>query len=682
MTPTDALLREALALHQAGDLPAARARYEQVLAAHPNDANALHLLGVLLGAQGEPEKAIALMERATRVLPGFATAFYNLGNLLHMLGRHDEALTNLDCCLALVPDHLGALTASGRSLLVIGRHAEALERLQHAIHLSEADATLWTDLGSALLGSGQIPAALEAYRRSVWLAPDYVAGHRNLGYGLLAAGLRTEAIASYETALRLAPNDADAALSLAIILQGEQPETALTLLANLLDHDPGARVLHARILTRLGRLTEALAGFDAVLADTPDNPEALCGRAEAHWAALNEEAAEADLARALAIDPSWAPALNDRGIIRMDRGDFAGALTEYDAALALTPGEPGTLANKGGALLALHRYAEALAAYDASLAADPNAAGARMSRGICLLAAGRWDEGWRDFEARLSLPRWNSKIRDLPAPLWDGAADIAGKRILVVGEQGLGDMIQFSRFAPRLTALGARVILGVEPPLHRLMQTLDGIESVVTRDESPDVDFACPMMSLMALLHVTEADFPAATPYLRAEDSAVAAWRDRLAAYPGRGIGLTWAGNPGLSYWIDRRRSLPLDRLAPLLALPDVTFVSLQKGAASAEAKGQPILDWTDELHDFADTAALIGALDLVISIDTSVVHAAGALGRSVWVLNRYDTCWRWRSTGERTPWYPDMRLFTQTAPGDWDGVIGRVVEELTAAAK
>jgi tetratricopeptide (TPR) repeat protein len=685
MIKTDVLLHEALALHQAGDLPAARKRYEQVLADHPKDANALHLLGVLLGAQGEHDKAVALIKQATKVHPGFAIAFFNLGNLQHTIGRQDDALTNLDCCLALLPDHLGALSASGRSLLVLGRHPEAVERLQRAIHLSEQDARLWTDLGTALLGNRQIVQALEAYRRSVSLAPNYVIGHRNLGYALLAAGLRTEAIASYETALRLAPGDADAMLSLALILQEEgQTEAALNHLKDLLDrdpHHPRARLLHARALARSGRHAEALAGFDAILTDVPDDLDALCGRSEVHWMRLDADAAEADLDRALAIDPSFAPALSDRGNLRMDAGDFTGALAEYEAALALTPGNPATLVNRAAALLALRRYEEGLADYDASLAAAPLAATTRMSRGICLLAAGRWDEGWQDFEARLSVPHWATTIRELPAPLWDGTMDLAGKRILVAGEQGLGDMIQFSRFAPRLTALGAHVVLGVEPPLRRLMQTLDGIESIVTPEDSPDVDLACLMMSLMPLLHMTEADFTMDAPYLRAEEATVATWRDRLAAYPGRKIGLAWAGDPRpenrLSYWVDRRRSVTLDRLAPLLALPGVTFVSLQKGAAAEQAKGKPILDWTEELNDFADTAALIAALDLVISVDTSVLHAAGALGKPVWAMNRYDTCWRWRSTGDRTLWYPSLRLFTQVTPGDWDEVTGRIVSEL-----
>jgi hypothetical protein len=273
------------------------------------------------------------------------------------------------------------------------------------------------------------------------------------------------------------------------------------------------------------------------------------------------------------------------------------------------------------------------------------------------------------------------------APQWDGRTDLAGKRVLLVGEQGLGDTIQFCRFARRVADRGAFVVLGVEPPLRRLMTGLDGVAAIaVPGDAEPDYDFFCPLMSLPVRLGLTLADAAMGAPYLRADAAAAAAWRSRLAELPGMKVGLVWAGEPRahdrMALRTDRRRSVSLDRLAPLFGVPGICFISLQKGVAGGQAMGWPVVDWTAELTDFADTAALIAALDLVISVDTSVAHAAGALGRKVWVLNRFDRCWRWMADRIDTPWYPTMRLFTQARPGVWDDVVAEVAAALGQAAR
>jgi hypothetical protein len=244
-----------------------------------------------------------------------------------------------------------------------------------------------------------------------------------------------------------------------------------------------------------------------------------------------------------------------------------------------------------------------------------------------------------------------------------------------VSEQGLGDTIQFCRFARLAAARGATVVLGVDATLRRLMTRLEGVAEVnCPGDPDAGADLFCPLLSLPARLGLTLADATMPAPYLRADPVSVAGWRGRLAGLPGRKVGLVWAGNPRfgnlMAPRMDLRRSIALASLARLLAVPGVTFVSLQKGEASAQAAGSPVVDWTDELDDFADTAALIEALDLVISVDTAVAHAAGALGRPVWVLNRFDRCWRWMTDRTDTPWYPTMRLFTQTQPGVWDDVV------------
>ena len=253
-------------------------------------------------------------------------------------------------------------------------------------------------------------------------------------------------------------------------------------------------------------------------------------------------------------------------------------------------------------------------------------------------------------------------------------------------EQGLGDTLQFCRYAPAVAAKGATVILEVPAPLKSLMRTLPGVEHVVSEyDPSRPFDFHCPLMSLPLAFGTRVETIPAPVPYLWPNPFRTSAWRERLARLGGIKVGLVWAGsarlgNPG-ALLIDRRRSMRLQQMWPFGAIEGVTLVSLQKGEPASQTRPPPpglaINDWTDELGDFADTAALIEALDLVISVDTSVAHLAGALGKPVWVLNRHDRCWRWLLDREDTPWYPTMRLFTQPRPGDWASVVRRVSGEL-----
>jgi hypothetical protein len=304
---------------------------------------------------------------------------------------------------------------------------------------------------------------------------------------------------------------------------------------------------------------------------------------------------------------------------------------------------------------------------------------------LCRLSLGDFALGWRKYEWRWQQPTVLGSQSDRARPLWLGATDVIGKTILLHAEQGFGDTLQFCRYAP-LVARTADVVLEVPRPLLRLLSTLPGVSRIVASgDPLPHFDLHCPLLSLPLAFGTTLADLPNHVPYLRADPVHVTAWRQRLAPLPGIRVGLVWSGNPRLDIplanRIDRRRSTTLDRLAPLGEIPGVSLVSLQKGDFRAQSTTPPpglaIADWTDELDDFADTAALIEALDLVISVDTSVVHLAGALGKPVWVLNRYDACWRWLRDRGDSPWYPTARLFRQPTPGDWDGMIAEVVAAL-----
>jgi Flp pilus assembly protein TadD len=461
------------------------------------------------------------------------------------------------------------------------------------------------------------------------------------------------------------------------------PEQALAALDRLLTLHPdhiAARLHRGKLLNALQRPDEAASDLNAVLHAHPDDIEALTERAAAHLATGRRQQAIDDLDRALYLNPTHLTALLPRAHIAQDQSDHAAALALYDRALVRQPDLAAAQSNRGVTLRAMGRHTEALQACRQAHELCPGDADMELNLAICLLHAGLWQQGWPAYEARLRRPPWNAAMATFTAPLWDGTTRLDGTRILLVGEQGLGDTIQFCRFAPRLTALGANVILGVDPSLRRL---LTGIAQIaIPTDPDPHYDFFCPLLSLPARLGLTPADTAMPLPYLRADPAATALWRTRLAPYPNLKVGLVWAGDPRpddpAAQRLDQRRSIPLDRLAPLLATPNATFVSLQKGRQAAAC---PVLDWTAELHDFADTAALIEALDLVISVDTAVAHLAGAMGKPVWALHRFDRCWRWLTEPSETIWYPSMRLFTQLRPSDWSQVVAEVTNALIHAS-
>jgi hypothetical protein len=355
------------------------------------------------------------------------------------------------------------------------------------------------------------------------------------------------------------------------------------------------------------------------------------------------------------------------------------------AACALEPWNREHDLNLGVVCRRARRFADAVACFDRVLVELPGRADVRLTRGMALLALGRFAEGWADYESRWQTEPQIRGIRPWQTPdlVWQGEALGTGT-LLLHAEQGFGDTLQFARYAPLLRARGLDVTLEVPPSLVRLISA-QGWGPVIPQDvATPPPPFArhCPLMSLPRVLGTRLETIPAAVPYLRADPALTAAWRARLPAGRRR-IGLVWAGQARQDSQlqiVDGRRSMALATLAPVLAQPDAAFVSLQLGPPAACAAGLPVLDVSAGLADWADTAALIASLDLVISVDTAVLHLAGALGKPVWMLDRYDACWRWLTDRTDSPWYPSLRIFRQPAPGDWTSVVASVAAALQAA--
>lgn len=411
-----------------------------------------------------------------------------------------------------------------------------------------------------------------------------------------------------------------------------------------------------------GDLAAAVRAYRAALAIEPGRPTTRFGLAETLRRARDFAGAEAMLEGLRRDFPGAWQTHNDLGNVLRDQGRFEAAEAAYRAALALAE-TPAALGHLGALLRDMGRLDDALAVLDRALALEPAHAHARYTRAITLLTAGRWGQGFADFDARFAY------FRDPPDPARHWRAGPPGRRtILVRAEQGLGDTLQFARYLPALAAAGARVLFAVQPPLARLFQGFPGAAAVLGCNEPVSAHAAhVRLMSLPQRLGIADLPPPAA---LRADPRP---WQARLAALPGRKIGLAWAGSP--AFEADHRRSLDPALLAPLTALPGITWVSLQQ---PPQPHGLPLVDWTAELRDFADTAALIAGLELVISVDTAVAHMAGTLGKPVWLLDRRGGCWRWGPGGTRTGWYPTMRLFRQGG-ADWEPVVAGVAAALRA---
>jgi len=440
---------------------------------------------------------------------------------------------------------------------------------------------------------------------------------------------------------------------------------------------------HGAQLARHGRIDEATALVGQALRLRPNFPEAMVNLASLHAAKFNYEAAWPLFERALQLKPDFQAGHHAQAGAMFVAGRYEQTERALRSLLSRWPNDGVAHANLATALRTLGRLAEAMQHYERALSLGPARARdyTTLNRGMCRLFAEDYAAGLADYEARLKLPPLDRLGAQLSSPRWTGQ-DLRGKTLLVLHEQGLGDSIWFARFVQQLAARGATAILQMPQALVRLFRSLPGASAVVAADQpAPPHDFHVPMMSLAHQLGMTAATLPAVNPYLAADPALAEVWRDRMLSRAGGAsyrIGIAWRGSD--EHFRDRLRSAALSDFAPL-ARERACFFSLQFGPAAAEARRPPasmrLVDLTADLHDFADTAALIMNLDLVISVDTATVHLAGALGRPVWNLLDAGADWRWLLRRSDTPWYPSMRLFRQKRSGDWAGVFERVGQEL-----
>ncbi len=654
------LIDQGHALEAQGKLDEAMQCYREAIRLAPNPARGHLNRGNVLLLQGDLDGALDAFRTALELQPDYAGAYYNIGNALLGNRQFDAAVASYRKALAINPDYAEVHCSLGVALKELGQMDEAVACFRRALKFDPNLAEAHINLGNAQKEFGQLEMAVESYRNAIEIKPNLVEAHTNLGIALQGLGLVEDAMASYRQALEIKPDYAEAHNSL-----GNAQQV-------------------------LGQLEGAVASYQRALEIKPDFAEAHCNLGLALQNLGQLEGAVASYRRALEIKPDFAGAHCNLGLALQNLGQLEGAVASYQRALEIKPDFAEAHCNLGLALQNLGQLEGAVASYQRALEIKPDFAEAHFNLGLLLLSLGRYVEAWPEFEARYD-PDYSGRQSfppNLPIPQWQGEP-LTGKSIVVWPEQGFGDKIQFARYLPLLKMRGvSRLTLVCTPPLIALFEKFTGVDVIMPYSEAdslPFHDYWIFPMSLPLHFATTVETIPAGLPYLSVPPERLKRWHQRLPA-SGLKVGLVWKGSA--THKNDANRSLPsLSLLAPLWSVPGVNFISLQKGQGEEEAAsppaGQPILHLGSDIMDFADTAAIVAQLDLVICIDTAIVHLAGALNKPCWVLlPATGTDWRWLRDRSDSPWYPDVvRLFRQTNSGDWSATIEDIAQNLASWA-
>jgi tetratricopeptide (TPR) repeat protein len=621
--------------------------------------------------------AETLLRRSVSLAPE-AVSLSDLGGVLAAAGRYKEALIEFDAALRVDPRHIVTLVRLGDTLLQMRRYQEALAAYDRALAVSPLVLDALSNRGVALRALKRYQEVLDTYERALTVAPRSFETYYNRGLVLRDLQRYTEALHSFDQALAIVPlHPAILSIRGRTLIDLGRPAEALASLNEAIAGQPEsieALYNSAVALERLNRPAEALERCERVLALEPRHVGALIARGNALLGRAQSEAALSNYERALEIEPGSREALCNAGTALRHLGRYDEALQRYEAALVSDGTFADAWSSRGNVLYEMRRSTEALDAYERAIQLNPDCADAHFGRGMLFMSQGDFARGWAGYEWRLRGPGAAHRTRVFPQPVWQGETSLDGKTILVHAEQGFGDTLQFCRYALLLGARGASVILQVPPPLKSLLSTLRGpVQVVAPGDALPAFDCHCPLLSLPHVFRTDLQGIPNHTPYLYPDDMLVQRWQDVLGSKRQLRVGLAWSGNP--EHVNDRSRSIELATLTPLLEV-DAEWISLQEDVRERDAR---VLDDSgmiragEEVGDFADMAALVQSLDLVITVDTSVAHLAGALGRPVWILLRDPAEWRWMRDRADSPWYPSARLFRQQTAGGWQDVIDDV---------
>jgi tetratricopeptide (TPR) repeat protein len=678
-------LTAALQHLQAGRLQQATELCEQVLDEDPNCAEALHLLGVIAGQAGFFEPAVQLLKRcielqpkaagyrndlgvayrnmneldpaaecfeeALRIDPEFVDSYYNLGNLCQERGQCDLGAEYYRRAIQLRPSHTGAWNGSGECLLTLGRRDEAIEAFRNAVTHDPNHVDAHRHLGILLRAQGRTEDALRHLRRVVELEPASGEAHNDVGAMLLDMDRTAEAESWFRQALKITPKFPEAWLNL------------------------------GRALRKLRRATEAESCFRQVVELWPDSVEAQedLGIALGDQSRMDE--AFACFHHALRMAPERAETYYNIGHAMLLESRFAEALEPLQHSVKLKPNFPEAWNNMGGCFLGQGTthgddtdLDEAERWYKRAIELKPMYAEAHANLALLHLLRGRFEEGWKEWEWR-----WRGKENELhryQRPLWRGEP-LEGKTILLHTEGGLGDTLQFVRYAQLLRDRGARVVLQCPKALLAVLSGCSGVDLLVNdAQQIPDFDLHAPLMSVPGIAGTTSASIPADVPYIFADAERTAFWKDQLSSSDGLKVGIAWQGNP--EYVGDQRRSVPLSYFEPLAKIPGVRLLSLQTGRGREQLE-KVGAEW--KINDLglplSETAAVMMNLDLIVTSDTAIAHLAGALARPTWLAVCCTPDWRWLLRRADSPWYPTMRLFRQPGLDQWPAVFASMAAQM-----
>ena len=646
---TQARFAQALGLHQQGRLREAKVRYAEVLRANPRNAEALQLLGVIAYQSNLHQEALDLIDQALVIQPDNAYFLSNRGNALKELGRLEDAVASFDKSIRLRPDYADAYCNRGIALHAMQAYEQAMQSHDRAIVLKPDFPAAYYNRGVALQDMGNLEAAVASYDKAVAQNPGFAQAYANRGLVLKQLGQLEAAMLSFEAAIKHDPQDAKTCYHWALALH------------------------------EMKQLDVAIALYDRAIGIQADFAQAHYSRGLAlqQMAQLDEALASYD--QAIRFKPDYVDAHSNRGTILQHYQQWGAAMASYDQAIALDPTYAKAHNNRGNTLQERHQIDAALASYDQAIALEPDYADAYWNKGIALLLDGDFARGWPLYEWRHKALESTHPQRQFDQPLWLGQGSLQGKTLLLHSEQGLGDTLQFIRYAPLLAAQGARVVVELPRALMVLLADMQGVSQFIEQGQAlPAYDYHCPLLSLPLAFGTTLDNIPAPAAYVRSLPSKRAQWAATLGAKAGLRIGIAWSGSTG--HKNDHNRSITLAEL--LQHLPTgPQYISLQKELREvdqATLRANPQLrHFGPDLADFTDTAALCDLMDLVISVDTSVAHLSAALGQTTWVLLPYSPDWRWLLERSDSPWYPSARLYRQDRSMRWAGVLQRLRDDV-----
>ncbi|OGP50496.1 MAG: hypothetical protein A2Y79_06280 [Deltaproteobacteria bacterium RBG_13_43_22] len=613
----DNLFQTALSHYRSGCFLEAVALCQEILNENPGDIEALHLLGLSRQDRREYDLAIPCYKEMIRLHPDRALGFFKLANVYYALQKYDQAVLCYQQAAGRdsTDDHI--YNNWGIVLRDQRFPEEAVTFFQKAIQLNPCNANAYHNLGNVMVDLGRLEGAIRCYQKAFQINPSNVTHYKTLGNALRETGKLEESLEILSLALDRFPDD---------------PEVYYSLGAALKDK---------------GRFDKAVECYQKAIQINPRLPQAYYNLGNVFKEKGQLQEAKKQFQKALELDPKFAETYNNLGMIYKEAGDMSEALLMFQKAWEVKPG-----------------FAEA-----------------KWNMGLTNLLAGNFLDGWEGYEWRWEKPDYKKHKRDFPKPIWQGE-ELKGQKILLHAEQGYGDTLQFIRYFPMVAALDAQVYVECPLELRPLIKDMTGVNRVIVRgDPLPEFDFHCPLMTLPKVFGTTLDSIPQTIPYLKVDPDLVKTWQGRTNSAGSKfKVGLVWSGNP--EHLNDQNRSCNPETLTPLTRIKKVQLFSLQKNlgpdSTKSVCRALTLIDLTDQIRDFSDTAALIANLDLVISVDTAVAHLAGGLGKRVWTLLPHSPDWRWLLGREDSPWYPTMRLYRQTKPKDWTKVIERVTEDLS----